>query len=614
MRPSLPLLAALLLPLGLPTVSFAGQQGQARAIVERASAGFSRIVGTVRDETGLAVPGVSVVAVGTTLAAAKSDVAGYFSMHVPAGEYVLRAARDGYVSTYREAVRVQGDVPIRRAITLLKSNVRLDLQPVAAGSGNAPGSVAIDPSIDVPDPSEVTWRLRHLPRSVLRERTGGWSGAEKNSRRGDTAMTFGEPFWAAFDLRGSVDLMTTSSVAVVAGDSIAGDFPRGVAYVVVGAPVGTRGDWIMRAALAADDASAWTFVGEYRARADRPHRIRTGVTYSAQTLSSDHGGPRRMALPDAVLRVGGLYGYDHWTFRNGLELSYGGRIDRFDYLAEPNLAGGSFRAAQKLAERASVFAAASRHMVAPGADQFQPPSVTGVWLPPDRTFSSLDMPEPIGAAEVDRYDVGATFSLLRRNPAENEDDLAVGVSRFIEQTQGQIATIFGLDQTSPVGHYHVGAIGHPRVDGVVVEVSGKFAANARGRVAYTSTSTLWGRADGNVFANVRRLGISRRNRRGHDLSTTFEGTLPVTDTRLHVTARVNDWFSAVDGGRPGLGTRFALELQQPLPIRALGREAVMLVIGARTLLGDGGTGRGFYDDLVTVDPPLRITCGIQMRF
>jgi hypothetical protein len=40
----------------------------------------------------------------------------------------------------------------------------------------------------------------------------------------------------------------------------------------------------------------------------------------------------------------------------------------------------------------------------------------------------------------------------------------------------------------------------------------------------------------------------------------------------------------------------------------------MLVIGARTLLGDGGTGRGFYDDLVTIDPPLRVTCGIQMRF
>ena len=49
------------------------------------------IRGVVRDEHGSAVGGVSIVALGTTLASAQSDSTGRFTLALPPGEYVLRA-------------------------------------------------------------------------------------------------------------------------------------------------------------------------------------------------------------------------------------------------------------------------------------------------------------------------------------------------------------------------------------------------------------------------------------------------------------------------------------------------------------------------------------------
>jgi hypothetical protein len=41
---------------------------------------------------------------------------------------------------------------------------------------------------------------------------------------------------------------------------------------------------------------------------------------------------------------------------------------------------------------------------------------------------------------------------------------------------------------------------------------------------------------------------------------------------------------------------------------------VNLLVAARTLLHDANDEGSFYDELLTVSPPLQVTCGIQMRF
>src|SRR4051812_33198324 len=68
-------------------------------ILQTASAASGTIRGLVRDDLGHAIAGANVVAVGTTLGGVRSDGTGHFSLALVPGEYVVRATREGYVST-----------------------------------------------------------------------------------------------------------------------------------------------------------------------------------------------------------------------------------------------------------------------------------------------------------------------------------------------------------------------------------------------------------------------------------------------------------------------------------------------------------------------------------
>src|SRR5436190_8279339 len=104
------------LPLAL--LWFAALSGEAfgqavvppRAVAYEASMRGGGVEGMVTDQAGAALDGVSIVALGNALAAVRTDPAGHFTLPLPPGDYVLRATRDGYISTYREVVRVQPDI------------------------------------------------------------------------------------------------------------------------------------------------------------------------------------------------------------------------------------------------------------------------------------------------------------------------------------------------------------------------------------------------------------------------------------------------------------------------------------------------------------------------
>ena len=116
-----PVSIALLSSLLVTSSAFAQQRGRTPAPVsQQVSAAGGHIRGVVRDEMGSAVGGVLVVAMGTTLASAKSDTTGRYTLALPPGEYILRAARDGYVSTFREPIRMQTSVEFERNITLIR--------------------------------------------------------------------------------------------------------------------------------------------------------------------------------------------------------------------------------------------------------------------------------------------------------------------------------------------------------------------------------------------------------------------------------------------------------------------------------------------------------------
>ncbi len=353
---SLPLLA-------LTFASPALAQGFARrpmTIGEDIQGRGGRVYGVVRDDSGQVVTGASVVAIGTAPSLpliARSDRAGHFSLPLPSGTYILRASRDGYVSTYREAVRIQSAAVLVRNITLVRQGSHAATKVLLAGaalvpeppvtgeegSGDDPSQAGAGPS-----PSETVWRLRHLPPTALRdiavdELLAGrldpgvpdQPPLDAGARQTRTAGSLvGAPAFT-----GQVNFLRTSSFVSSAAGPSSGPWSQdghGIAYIVVGAPVGTTGDVSVRGAMTAGRLPSWVVLGEYAGRRNQVHAIRVGVSYGSQVATG--GGAPALALESLSERarsVGGMYGSDRWQVRPALMIEYGLNVDRYDYVTEP---------------------------------------------------------------------------------------------------------------------------------------------------------------------------------------------------------------------------------------------------------------------------------------
>ena len=66
---------------------------------------------------------------------------GRFQLYLPPGDYVLRASRDGYLSTYREPVRVVSTTLLERNITLTKQGVA-SVIPASSADDHSHGDTA----------------------------------------------------------------------------------------------------------------------------------------------------------------------------------------------------------------------------------------------------------------------------------------------------------------------------------------------------------------------------------------------------------------------------------------------------------------------------------------
>ncbi|MEO7189765.1 MAG: TonB-dependent receptor [Vicinamibacterales bacterium] len=591
-----------------------------QAIAREASARPGRIEGTVTDQAGAALDGASVLAMGAAVATARTDSRGRFALALPVGEYVLRAARDGYISTYREPIRVQPDVPLTRHITLTRSAAAASGTLLLAGLGveQADGDPPLD-EVSEHTHSDMAWRLRHLGRTALRDLSPGGVPSPDGGDNDRFAQARGSlmdwivagsaraatAFITGPDFTGQVNFLTTGAMPASGVPSTEQDWARGIAYVVLGAPVGSYGDWSLRAAAAPSDLSSWTFLSEYQARADRTHAFRTGVSYSSQAY----------LVPETILasatgrRVAGVYGYDRWTMSPRVTLDYGLKIDRYDYLADPSLVSSSADVSVGIIPRTRLTGGASSRMIAPGADQFLPPSASGVWLPPERTFSAFGGGSLLEPERVQRYDIGIEADL--------RENTALSVRRFSEMSTNQIATLFGLDAASQVGHYYIASPGTVDAKGWTVGLKGQLLSGVSGRLSYTVSDAHWGTAlRPEQLRAVSPSSVRATARRGHDLSAVLNANLPASATRVSLALRISNEFTAPSrrtAGPVGHG-RFKLEVQQHLPYKPFNHGELNLLIAVRTLLRDLGDAGSIYDELLTVNPPLRLTSGVQMRF
>ena len=117
--------------------------------------------------------------------------------------------------------------------------------------------------------------------------------------------------------------------------SLSGPAPRGVAYVSIEAP-GTSGDWRMRGTLTQGDLASWILAGSYVRHQPATHAYEAGVSYSMQRYLGGNG-EALAAMRDGSRNVGAMYAMDNWTITPELQVSYGAKYARYDYLEDRGL-------------------------------------------------------------------------------------------------------------------------------------------------------------------------------------------------------------------------------------------------------------------------------------
>jgi hypothetical protein len=477
-----------------------------------------RIEGVVRDERGLPVAGAVVSALGASVATAGTDQQGRFLLSgLEPDAYLLRAHLPGVASSRRVVVQVHADERSEAALTVSRltralagiGTGGLGTEILAAGMVGTEAEAASQPERDgepaqavapresgSDDHSELAWRIRHGRRSVLKDVTAGVDYVELDEPDSDAWSVLGRAVGsqarAATSLftqvpwTGEVNLLTTTSFDGPR-DLFTGShgLPRGVAYMSIGAPAG-QGRWAVQGAMTQGDVSSWIVAGSYRNTFRDTHAVGLGMSYSTQRY--DGGNPAaRAALTEAGRNVGAIYGSDTWTPSRRVSVDYGARYARYDYVVTGPLFSPHAGVSLNLTDDSRVRVRTAQHMLAPGAEEFVPPAVPGLWLPPERTFSQVQS--------------GAAFRPERTRQTEIEiehdlaDQLTIGVRRVYERVDDQLVTLFGVRMPggppADLGHYFVTSAGSVDSEGWVVSVKCDVADRFRGTVEYSVANARW---------------------------------------------------------------------------------------------------------------------------
>jgi hypothetical protein len=591
--------------------------------------------GTVQDEQGQPVSGVVVSVLGTTTTVAVTDKNGQYEFGLLSpGPYLVRAHLAGYIAPRARTVQVgasnqaTADIALKRPAPVL-----------AAGFGSVAGTQPDDtPATDAGEPqdseppatTERLWRLRHARRSILKDTNipsqwiveadspmrsdgaGGWTAVDVLGRAFDSARAASN-FFTETPFSGQVNLLTSGSFNRPE-QLLAENVAKNVAYVRVGAPVGDQADWAVRGAVTQSDISSWTVAGSYATRAPARHRYDLGLSYATQRY--DGGNPLTLRdIPDGARNAGNMYAYDSIALTSALTLTFGTAFARYDYLEGRSLFSPRVELTVSPAENLRVNASLSRRALAPGAEEFLPPSDTGLWLPPQRTFSSLNGDQAFDAEHTTHAEVAVERDF---------GSTTISLRGFKERVDGQLVTVFGGElpgqPVAKLGHYLVGAAGDADAAGCSVGLRSLLVSRVRGAVEYTLASAQLTPAD-----DVRALvllapsAVRGGGERLHDLSTSIETEVPETNTRVLVLYRLSNGFShPVRGGsakdEPALDGRFDVQVRQQLPFMNFSNARWEMLLAVRNFFRENGTEQSVYDELLVVRPPKRVVGGVTLRF
>jgi len=597
--------------------------------VARLSAGT--ISGVVRDERGGPIAGARVTAIGATMALAFTDRDGRFNTEtLPAGEYVVRAHRTGFSASKRAVVRVGGapanvpELEMRRldapAGTSGVAEPPLDSRPIIAAGFSLPAAEAADPASEPGTPShphsETAWRMRHVQRSILKDRSNAIVLAGNESDFNDESLFgravggaanvagYATSFLSDLSLNGEVNLLTTSAFGP--GDLFSGGgLPRGVAYLSLGAPT-PAGDWTVRAAMSEGDLASWIVAGSFVSKAGPAHAYNVGLSYSTQDY---HGGnPIALAaMRDGSRNATEVFAFDRWRLAPWFELDYGARYAHYDYIQDRSLLSPRLGFTLEPFLGTRMTALVTQRMVVPGAEEFLPRAITGPALPPERTFAPLDGSDM-------RVERARGLELLLEH--QFGEAYVIGVRRFHQRVDDQLATMFRLSpEGSPesIGHYYVGTAGSFDATGWGVRISTPPSHRVRGSLDYSVARAEW--TSRNVTLSAMAPALLRPESEDiHDLTTSVETDIPETATRFYLLYRVNSAYTrSADLTRPGMDGRFDVQVNQALPFGVAGTKWEVLV-GLRNLFRDANDPASIYDELLVVRPPKRVIGGFLVRF
>ena len=588
--------------------------------IAAADTGF--IEGKVTDELGLPLDGAVISALGSTTAFAVSDHSGQYSLkQLPPGPYLVRVHLAGFLAARSAMVNVRPSTRSDSSFKLRKEGA--DSAPriteASVGSiGAAPATGATQTGDR--DETELGWRLRHLKRGVLRDaetlagipRDDDWfitDSFEFLGRAFGTSARAATAMFSDLSLGGQVNLLTTGAFENPL-QLMQLDRTSSVAFFKVGAPVGTHGDWNVRAAMNQSDLSSWMLAGNYVVTADVPHQYQFGMAYSLQRYEGGNTAALS-AVTDTARNVGSMFAYDEWQVSRYIAVGYGANYARYDYMESSALFSPRLSATFSPTKSWRLRTAASRQISAPGAEEFIPP-MSAEYLPPQRTFSAISK-DGLRVQSFENYQVGIERVF---------NGAALSVRAFEQRIDDQTVTVFGLqgNDAASLGHYYVGAAGDATVRGVGVTFTHALSQNIRGSIDYSLGTANWTDHSSPVeYAVMTRWipsAVRPATERIHDVTTSLETEIPYSATRVVVLYKLNNAFAAADRNstEPAFGARFDLRVTQALPFMNFRTSQWEMLVGVRNLFHESLANTSIYDELLVVRPPKRVVGGLTVKF
>jgi TonB-dependent receptor-like protein/carboxypeptidase family protein len=627
--------------LWLPSLASAQSLPDIRPVTHIASAAPGSIQGIVQDERGAPIAGAMVSALGATTAFAVSDRIGRFELRtLSPGPYVVRAHLTGFVASRGQVVDVRPSGRSSSSIAMRHVSVPAAGAPspiLAAGIASAPDAPATPADTAAsPNPGTVTndddhgelaWRLRHARRGVLKDATlpvemlagdtpaegHGFGASTMFGRASESSARFAANLFAGTPFVGQVNLLTTGSFDTPR-QLFTADFSRSTAYLALGAPVGEHADWTARAALTQGDLASWVVAGEYTTRAPARHRYDIGLSYSTQRYDGGNFATLR-DVTDGSRNAGAIYAFDTFAISPALTLTYGSRYARYDYLDGGSLLSPRVALTLSPAAHFRVSTMLSSRAVAPGAEEFIPRLESGVWLPPQRTFSSLVSGRPFESERTNHMEI------------EVEHDIAsatVSLRAFRQHVSDQIVTLFGINLAgapSADGNYFLTNVGTIDASGLSAGIRTAFANRVHGSVEYSMTRARLNSLDGDNLAYL--LVFAPSAVRGsaesiHDIATSIETEVPETSTRVVVLYRLSSAFAhaptTAKSASPSLDTRFDVQVRQSLPFLDFSSAKWEMLVAVRNFFRETAPDQSVYDELFVVRPPKRVVGGLTLKF